>query len=577
MFSIRLLLLAAALAASRTVLGAPCTPVPLYEAGIVVSLVCAEAPGPRRVLLDLRDDWTPRIFSETPEQPQSYRETFIALANERLGRGRDWARARSDRHFELFGIFPTFSLLGRRLLDTDRHACHAAVDDSVLRPPSDVSGPSDAARSRAQNGLQRAMIAAVQAHLKCERLLPSGARNGVLDDATQSALGVYQRLHMLPSLAGIDASTRDTLLTPSRELDLRALLRSLRERVVGATGLIEDGSARNDWEPILGRYIDAADYRRVLRSEPLDSGAPDLIDRATQAAALALGWTSPDAAAAALATAPPVQLAIEVPSLPDYYSTEPLDLHVEIDRADAPALPLDRARRALPAAARPRPTLTVFVRTPAGDVALVRWPTTVGGWKQEKLADGSEERRYKRSPTGQFVWRDLVVAPSWFPPASTPDRELMQQRPDGRWVPDRDALGPGYASAYGLVALFHHRAVAVRSAPPALVDVNVRTHGSGNYRSILRGSSHGCHRLFNHLAIRLGSFLLAHRETVRDGLIAERFTRQLESDEEVFHLQTRSRGYRFELVPPVSVEVLPRRSTVSPALPHGGGHISARW
>jgi hypothetical protein len=42
-------------------------------------------------------------------------------------------------------------------------------------------------------------------------------------------------------------------------------------------------------------------------------------------------------------------------------------------------------------------------------------------------------------------------------------------------------------------------------------------HGSSSVTSIAHGNSHGCHRLFNHLAARLGGFLLAHRAHERKG------------------------------------------------------------
>ena len=42
----------------------------------------------------------------------------------------------------------------------------------------------------------------------------------------------------------------------SRELDFRLALRVLRERVVDATGLVEDGTAQTGPLPILGRMLD---------------------------------------------------------------------------------------------------------------------------------------------------------------------------------------------------------------------------------------------------------------------------------------------------------------------------------
>ena len=230
-------------------------------------------------------------------------------------------------------------------------------------------------------------------------------------------------------------------------------------------------------------------------------------------------------------------------------------------------LSVRRGGRPRPSPVKNRPTFTLFVETDAGEIPLVRWPTTIGAWKAEKLDDDGEALRYKASPVGRWYWRDLVAAPAWFPPPTTPDRELMRRGPDGRWVPDEAGVGPGYRSAYGLVALFHHRAIATSGGGIEYADIEIRTHGSANYRSILRGSSHGCHRLFNHLAIRLGNFVLASTEHTRHGLIDQRYGRVLHWKGRTFRLRAESRGYRYELVSPIPVDVLPGRRVRSKAIP----------
>ena len=539
---------------------APCSPVPVYDAGTTLGAICAEAPEPDLVMVSLDDGWAPRILSETPELPQAYRVTFVALANERIGPEHSWDDARRDRHFELFGISPSVGVVRRRLRDAERHDCHAHVDDAALRGLEQTLSPWDVPRGSARALARRRAVAALQAHLVCDRLLLADARTGSFDAATVEALGVYQRLHMVPSLPVLDAATREVLLTPSRELDYRALLRVLRERVVDATGLIEDGSALNAWETVMGRFIDAREFRSMLNAAPLEGGAPDLVSRATEAAAVALGWISPEAAEAALADSPPGLVALRMAVVPSYYAA-PLALRVEVETGLAD--PPDARGRGAPLRVVHRPTLSLFARTAEGDVPLVRWPTTVGGWQWQDIGQGKQVKRYKPSPTGHFVWRELIAAPAWFPPRSTPDRELVRQLIDGRWTANERAVGPGYASAYGLVALLHHRAATPEGGPP-WIDVNVRTHGSGNYRSILRGSSHGCHRLFNHLAIRLGSFLLAHENVVRRGQSTERYTRVVHGNGRRYLLRAASRGYRFELVPPIPVDVLPNRAERAP-------------
>ncbi len=126
------------------------------------------------------------------------------------------------------------------------------------------------------------------------------------------------------------------------------------------------------------------------------------------------------------------------------------------------------------------------------------------------------------------------------------------------WRINRDSFGPGFASAYGLVMLIHHVEVPARPAGGAsrYVDRGIRTHGSASYPSILRGSSHGCHRLFNHLAVRLGGFLLAHRDHARRGPEFVRYERRFRTRGHAFVLRIASRGARTELTPPVAVRVL---------------------
>lgn len=552
-----------------------CSKVPVFDHGQSVGEICADAPHPGLTLVDLSDAWAPAVFSETPEQRQPYRQTFVDLANERIGQGREWETARRDHYFELFGIFPSISVVRARLLDESRHACHAAVDATSLSQLRRTLAPWTVSRQAEQIVIAGA-LAAVEDHLACERIGKGAPARPTFDAALQDRLGVYQRRHMLPSPGTLDAETRETLLTDSSELDFRTLLRVLRERVVDASGLIEDGSAINAWEPILGRFIDSSEYRRPTRPKPLEHGASDLIDPATEAAAVALGWTSPERATQTLRSGVPERVAIRLPPLPPYHGM-PASLRAEVDRGDVwTSYPLDAEGQPLPSPVKNRPTFTLYIQTSDGEIPLVRWPTTIGAWKAEKLDGEHEALRYKESPVGRRYWRDVVAAPAWFPPPTTPDRELLRRRPDGSWKADDDGVGPGYRSAYGLVALLHHRAVTRPGGTTEFVDIEIRTHGSGNYRSILRGSSHGCHRLFNHMALRLGSFVLAHAEHERRGLVDERYARTIHWKGRTFKLRAESRGYRYELVPPIPVDVLPGRTVRSKQAPAPPEHAPPR-
>jgi hypothetical protein len=218
-------------------------------------------------VVDLSDDWLPYIFSEEPEKPQPLRPYLIDLANGRMRGGSNYARPREDRYFEAFGIFPSLNLVRRRLADSKRHACHEKVKDAVLEElspknvippemPEKVPNPDPATVAeqpmiltgrtispRPLTATEKRAVTAMQAHLRCEGLLPGGARAPRMDLRTVAGLQAYQRLLMLADNGSIDLETRTALLADSREHDFRALLRALRERVVDATGLLEDGSA----------------------------------------------------------------------------------------------------------------------------------------------------------------------------------------------------------------------------------------------------------------------------------------------------------------------------------------------
>lgn len=120
-------------------------------------------------------------------------------------------------------------------------------------------------------------------------------------------------------------------------------------------------------------------------------------------------------------------------------------------------------------------------------------------------------------------------------------------------------MGPGYRSAYGLVMLIHHRPPLVwldGEGPQPLIDAQTRTHGTANLRSVVHGASHGCHRLYSELAVRLASFLLAHRPAVRRGPIVAHDRRAVAWQGQRGVLRADSRGYLFELRPPVPVRVV---------------------
>ena len=91
-----------------------------------------------------------------------------------------------------------------------------------------------------------------------------------------------------------------------------------------------------------------------------------------------------------------------------------------------------------------------------GEVALGRWPTTIGGWKTIEKSDGSMALKYKESVTGDAIWPEILATPTWHPATGIPTRKLLIKRGDTQ-EPKTEIIGPGYRAAYGLVALVHHQ------------------------------------------------------------------------------------------------------------------------
>ena len=234
---------------------------------------------------------------------------------------------------------------------------------------------------------------------------------------------------------------------------------------------------------------------------------------------------------------------------------------MEIDRGDVwydfpfarPQAPARRAEaRALP---QPDPVLP-----PGGKrIPLARWRTTIGSWRSELHPDGEIYYRYKSSDVGPRIWKQVVAAPVWVPPDSTPAQDLLTRKIfDVRMGPvdvvNTEVMGPGFQSAYGLVMAIHHKVTA-----GGLFDNQIRTHGSVDYTSIARRFSHGCHRLVNTRAVRLFGFVLRHRSHLRQGDSVLGIKKLFTVEGRRFGYELTTRGYYYELTPPLPVNVLEGR------------------
>ncbi|MBM4282301.1 MAG: hypothetical protein FJ137_16615 [Deltaproteobacteria bacterium] len=367
-------------------------------------------------MVDTGDEWAPLFLRLDPtlgdEGVVPWFATYVALAADRAGAGAG-SRAAADRFAKLWGSPPSRAALQRRLKDDFAHACHAAVDDAgldavvpplgaaVLGHPGRCARRIAALRRRGDAGPLFAAIRAefealvavdgaaraALAHLVCHGALrPPAPRVGF--GPRGHARAAFQRREALPVTPGLlDDDTRARLALPSRE-------RGLRERAADAAGLIEDGSAGHAQALVVGRPFDPATVRAPLLPERLEAGAPDVLGATTDAVARGLGLVDAATAAATLRALPRGRVAVPRSPPPPWHAPG-MELRVEIDRGNVD-------HRGLWRPGGRRPALVAFARSAAGEVPLVRSPTTTGGAQRKGSTDGVVVAA-KPSPRGDFV------------------------------------------------------------------------------------------------------------------------------------------------------------------------------
>jgi len=551
-------------------------------------------------IVDLGDDWTPTIFTEQHDEagkplPNRYRRVFVGLANDQLDSDGIPLPPGEKNYLELYGIFPSFSVLRSRMLTSETKTCTDPEGQPALEAVETVSyvSPQDLkkderklakireelekARKKAhlktiqdliaqdpsaeakqklldRRAAEKLAMAEVEKRLFCENLLTKHHKHqtGIYDEPMRLAVRRFQQKNMIYEANYLRRKTMDALARPSLDNDEDALLRGLRERVTDAAGIIEDGSTEGSKGPV--QVPGAGGGKEPLRN---------LVDEYAKAAATQLGI---DTAAGALAffkrhsaqELSHLRVAVKLPPRPAYYSSN-MDLSIVVDRGDVwydP--PFDENDHWHPHPRKKFPSLTLVANVNGQRVSLVRWRTTIGSWRAEQAPNGYEYYRYKGSDVGPRVIRHVVSGPVWIAPESTPIRSLVKGKLiNNHWetVVNYDELGPGYLSAYGVVAGYF--VIPGKDGRPDF-DNGIRAHGSSDYLSIYSnmGYSHGCHRLPNHLAIRLYDFLLRHRPVKVEGDSSMGFARQFLWKDSVYEVRLPSRGFVFTLDPPLSVNVL---------------------
>ena len=567
------------------------------------------------LVVDLSNEWAPLLFSESdrpgaPVKPNDYRKTFIALANDRttpeevflessagqaavlatvppalrsphamerspeeqqaLDRARRALRGRRTPNFlEVYGIPPTLSVLARRVQEDAAKACYSNLDlEDLRRLDVEVSfqGRAHAQQEYAEatedvspvgRGQTRLRaVRAAQDRLVCEGLLAPGRYTpGAFDLPTHQALAEFERKNDIFGWGILGGEAQQALLRSPLALHLDTLRRILAERVADAAGILEDGSVSRGATP--ATYRDAAGETHPV---------PNLVGDFVAALLAAVGVETPEDMQRFLLGIPPhgfenLRVAFRPPTLPPYYGPI-MDLSAEIDRGDVwYDVPLDARGRPRAQPRQHYPSFTLLVTWRNQQIPLVRWRTTIGSWRSELGHDGHVYLRYKNSDVGSRLWQHIVAGPVWVPPAGTPGRDLLTKKVfDPRQGPvavvNTEIMGPGFASAYGLAMAIHLQ----KLDDGRLFDNQIRTHGSVDYTSIARRFSHGCHRLVNNRAVRLFDFLLQHRKFKRLGSRPlHDFKRRFAHREQRYEYTLETRGYYYELRPPVPVTVLQGR------------------
>ncbi len=590
---------------------APSVAVPFWTAGASKAPVDAsKADEEGTLVLDLGDDWTPYIFTEhdgvaAEAVPNSYRQTYLQLARGEYPNDQHGRRAKEDKYLELYGILPTLTLLRQRFETVEKLPCAQKLDLAPLEAFSGfiVYKGNNEAKKRARRAaaldrefrqlLQRKgaksaqelsqetlskrdqrtvaqherfvprwkAVKAAQARLRCEGYLKGKHRpvEGGLDWITHEALAEFERRHRVYAWGYIGKETLKRLRQAPLSLEHEAVVRVLTERAVHAAGVLEDGSVTGKaGRPVTYKGKDGARH-----------SVPDLEAELRKRVVEAFGLHDPESTLAWLKNLGDLTgeerhwVAIPRPALPEYYSPD-MELQVVINRGDVwYDFPYDSGGKERSQPVRYRPALTVLVKYQGQNIPLVRYGTTIGGWRSEMVGD-TVMWKYKGSPTGPRLWTQIVAAPVWVPPESTPPQDLMSRVPGKRgkerYEVNMHEVGPSYASAYGLVAAYHR---LYRRLPDGKLlirgDQGIRTHGSVDYMSIRRRHSHGCHRLHNHLAVRLMSFMLEHRPHTRVGQDRIRYERVLPFEDFEYTMTITEGGYIYQLLEPIRVTVLEGR------------------
>ena len=129
----------------------------------------------------------------------------------------------------------------------------------------------------ARRAAEKPAMAAVERRLTCEGLLGGKRKHteGIYDDAMRLAVRQFQQKHMIYEANYLRRKTVDALARPLIDNDYDDLTRALRERVVAAAAILEDGSVKKS-RNLVDEYLktalrSAAVHRRGSRAGVLQA------------------------------------------------------------------------------------------------------------------------------------------------------------------------------------------------------------------------------------------------------------------------------------------------------------------
>jgi hypothetical protein len=586
-------------------------PVDLWKNGQKSGRIDAQGPEASAdyVFMDLGDAWAPILFTdgEGPKgepYPHNYRPTYLALARGEFPDDVHGERAREDKYLELYGIMPTLSVLQKRIRWAHELECKNALDLTAINNFHGVvsyEGPTESMTTRdrylvARKWVEKFMaeqgvtdpaainpellkpveqghlryflkehddfeaIKAAQDRLACEGYFKGKGKwtKGAFDWATHEALAEFERRHRVYSWGALGADTLEALRMDTELVEYETVIRVLTERAMHAFGAIEDGTTdkadgtKATYTGMDGKLHEVPNLEAELRAAVIE----------------AFGLKDPGAASAFLDHLPAeafaqdghYYVAIPGPRRPEYHSAD-MDIVVSIDRGDVwYEFLYDESGVEKPQPVSKRPYTSIYVNYNGQKIPLAKYGTTIGGWRSE-LIENAVYWKYKDSPPGDVLWEEIVSAPVWLPPLSTPPRDLLKRREkrkpeEPKFEVNYHETGPSYASAYGLVAAYHRPYVKKSDGTVRVTgDEGIRSHGSVDYMSIMRRHSHGCHRLHNHIAVRLFSFVINHRPHHREGHQPTNWWLNFEYEEQPYSVVIKQGGYVFKLEKPIFVTV----------------------